>query len=194
MFWTDSLAGSKLRMHRLDNNCRSRADESCNLPWSELSESRALQVAALRLFSLDGFEQGFEVALAEGAAALALDDLVEECGTILDRLGEDLQHVAFVVAVDQHAKLLELVNRFVDLADTLLQAGVVAMRHLQKLDALLLELRDSAQDVVGGQRQVLHTRAAIKIQVLLDLRFPASLGGLVDGELYAPVAIGHHLR
>jgi hypothetical protein len=41
-----------------------------------------LQVAALGLFAFDGFEECFEIALAERAAALALDDFVEERGPV----------------------------------------------------------------------------------------------------------------
>ena len=37
---------------------------------------------------------------------------------ILDRLGEDLKQVTVVVAINQDAQLLELVDRLVDLSDT----------------------------------------------------------------------------
>ena len=89
------------------------------------------------LLALDGFKQRLEVALAEAAAAFALDDLEEQRGAVFDGPGEDLQHVAFVVAIDEDAQLLQFVERLVDLADAVLQFGVVGVRHAQKLDALL---------------------------------------------------------
>src|SRR5664279_2343115 len=54
----------------------------------------ALQIATRCLLALDGFKERLEVSLAEAAAALALNDLEEECWTIFDRAREDLQHVA----------------------------------------------------------------------------------------------------
>ena len=44
--------------------------------------------------------------------APALDDLEEQCRPILDRLGEDLEQVALVVAVDQDSQLGQLVQVF----------------------------------------------------------------------------------
>jgi hypothetical protein len=71
--------------------------------------SRPLQVAAAGLLSLYCFEERFEIAFSEAAAALSLNDLVEECWTILHRFCEDLEHVAFVVTVHENAKLRQLV-------------------------------------------------------------------------------------
>jgi hypothetical protein len=55
------------------------------------------------LFSFYRLEESLKVSLAEAAAAFALDDFEEEGGAVFDGLGEDLQHVAFVVAVDEDA-------------------------------------------------------------------------------------------
>src|SRR5579863_4222333 len=59
-----------------------------------------LKVAASGLFSLDSFEQRLEVALAEAAAALSLNDFKKQRRTVLYRLGEDLQHVPFIIAIN----------------------------------------------------------------------------------------------
>src|SRR5207302_3362175 len=75
-----------------------------------------LEIPAQGLFAFNGFEEGFEVALAEAAAALALDDLVEDGGAVFYGAGEDLEHVAFVVAVDEDAEFFELADGLVDLA------------------------------------------------------------------------------
>ena len=57
-----------------------------------------------------------------------------------------------------------------------------------------LQLADGVQNVVGGQRDVLHAGAGIEIEILFDLRFLLAFGRLVDGELHVAVAVGHHLR
>ena len=59
-----------------------------------------LQVAATILFEFEGFEEGLEVPLAEALTSLTGDDLEEESGAVLQRLGEELQQVAFIVGVD----------------------------------------------------------------------------------------------
>ena len=123
------------------------------------------------LLALDGLEQRLEIALAETAAALALDHFEEQRRPVLHRAGEDLQHVAFVVAVHQDAEFLQLVERLVDLPDARQQIVVVGGRHAQKLHALPPQRRHRLDDVVGGHGDVLHAGAAVKLQVLFDLRF-----------------------
>src|SRR5579875_2754809 len=99
----------------------------------------ALQVASLRLLALDGFKQCLEVALAEAAAALALDDLVEERGAVFDGAGKDLEHVAFVIAVDQDAELFQLLDGLVDLSDAALKLGVVGVGNFEEAHSLFLQ-------------------------------------------------------
>ncbi len=74
-----------------------------NNPFIPPSIPPLSQVSPPRLLAFDGFEQGLEIALAEAAAPLALDDFIEQGGAILHRLGEDLQQVAVLVAIDQDA-------------------------------------------------------------------------------------------
>src|SRR5579862_2502962 len=70
---------------------RSRTVTAYSLPYE------LLEVAAPFLFTLDRFEQGFEVALSEALGAVPLDQLEEDGRPILHRLGEDLQQVAVLV-------------------------------------------------------------------------------------------------
>src|SRR5690606_23338906 len=63
------------------------------------------EVASASLFSFDCLEERLEVALPEAACSLALDDLVEDGGAVLHRLGEDLQQVAVRIPIDQDAQL-----------------------------------------------------------------------------------------
>jgi len=110
------------------------------------------------LFALDSFEQGFEVSLAKAAAAFALDDFEEESRPVLYGTSEDLQHVAFVVTIGQDSQLLQLFNGLIDLANALLQLGVVRMGDSQKFDALFLQECYCADNILGRQSNVLHAR------------------------------------
>ena len=93
----------------------------------------------LFLFQLDGLEQRLEVALAEALRAVALDDLDEHGGAVLDGLGEDLQQIAFVVAVDENAEVVDGLHILVDLADAVGQDLVVGVGHAQELDAVVAQ-------------------------------------------------------
>src|ERR687892_202296 len=93
----------------------------------------ALQVSSPILFALDRLEEGLEVALAEAAGAVALDDLEEHRRAVADRLGEDLQKVSLVVAIDQDAEPREVLQRLLDLADPLRDLLVVGLRRAQEL-------------------------------------------------------------
>src|ERR671922_1992602 len=53
----------------------------------------ASEVPPQLLLALDRLEERLEVALAEPARAVPLDDLVEHRRPVADRLGEDLEHV-----------------------------------------------------------------------------------------------------
>src|SRR3954452_11135870 len=88
-----------------------------------------LQVPAQCLLALDRLEERLEVALAEAACAVALDDLEEDGRAVADRLREDLQHVALVVAVDEDAEPAQVLQALLDLADPLRDVLVVGLRH-----------------------------------------------------------------
>ena len=109
-------------------------------------------------------------------------------------LREDLQQVALVVAVGEDAELAQVVEVLVDLADPIGQLLVVAARGDEEADAALLQRAHGGDDVGRRQRDVLHAGAAVELQVLLDLGLALALGRLVDRELDAAVAVGHHLR
>src|SRR3954471_13538127 len=97
------------------------------------------EVAAQLLLALDRLEEGLEVALAEAERAVSLDELVEDRGTVADRLGEDLQQVAVLVAVDQDGALLQLLDRHPHLADPGAELGVVVVgvRRLEEVDSVV---------------------------------------------------------
>ena len=63
-----------------------------------------LQIASRGLLALDGFEQRFEIAFAEALRAFALNNLKEERRAIFHRLGENLEQITFVIAIDENAR------------------------------------------------------------------------------------------
>src|SRR6185436_7631367 len=93
---------------------------------------RSLEIAPGRLFRFDRFEERLEVALAETAAAVALDDLEEQRRPVLDGSGEDLEQVALVVAIHQDAELADLLHGLPDLADPFRQVLVVVLRDAEE--------------------------------------------------------------
>src|SRR5258706_9499015 len=153
-----------------------------------------LQVAAPRLFDLDRLEQCLEVADAEAARAMALDDLEEERWAILDRAGEDLEEVALLVAIGLDAQLFEGRDRHANVADAVGEGLVVGVGHAEELDAVLAQLPDGADDVLGAQRDVLGPVVQVVVEELLDLALLLARGGLVDRGLDPAVAVWHELR
>ena len=147
------------------------------------------------LLALDGLEQRLEISLAETAAAFALDDFVEQRGAVFHRLGEDLQHVAFVVAIHQDAELLQA-RRW---ARRSCRCALPGRRSRCRARA---ETRRPASRSVATVSMMLSVAMAmcctpgplIELQILFDLRFALALGRLVDRKLHALVAVRHHLR
>jgi DNA-binding CsgD family transcriptional regulator len=130
-----------------------------------------LQVAAALLLALDGLEQRLEVALAEAERAVPLDQLEEHRRPVADRLGEDLQQVPVVVPVHQDAPRCQLFHRYPDGADPGAQhrVGVVGAGRGQELHAAPAQRVHRRADVRRGQRQVLHPRPLVELEVLVDL-------------------------
>src|SRR5688500_13505636 len=161
----------------------------------DVATGTSLQVAPQLLLALDRLEQRLEVALAEAAGAVALDDLEEHRRAVADGLGEDLQHVALVVAVDEDAEPPQVLQRLLDLADARGHVVVVGLGHVEELDPALAHLADRLDDVARRHRDVLRAGAAVELEVLVDLRLALALGRLVDRELDPPVAarddLGH---
>src|SRR5438105_12870814 len=65
-----------------------------------------LQISSCFLFALQCFKQRFEITFTEALRAFALDDFEKERRTVFHRLGEYLEQITFVVAIDQNAKPL----------------------------------------------------------------------------------------
>ena len=128
----------------------------------------------------------------------ALDDLVKERRAVLNRLGENLEQVAVLIIVDEDVQLGEHVHVLGDLKVGVLEADlevlIVRRRHGQELAAARAQGLDRLDDVVGAERNVLRAGAAVKLDILLDLRLALADGGLVDGHLDLFVIVGHDDR
>src|SRR3954465_7303508 len=129
---------------------------------SSPNEAAPLEIPPQLLLALDRLEERLEVALAEAARAVALDDLEEHRRAVADRLGEDLQHVALVIAVDEDAETPQVVEALLDLADPGRHLVVVGVRHRQELDPAPAHLGHGLDDVTRGDRYVLRARAAVE--------------------------------
>src|SRR5262245_39603555 len=152
------------------------------------------EVSAERLLALDRLEERLEVPESEAARAVALDHLEEERRAVLHDLREQLEQVALLVSVDEDPHRAQVVPVLLDLADALLDDVVVRVGRRDEEHAVLAQRRDRPDDVLGLHGDVLHARAAVELEVLLDLALPLPLGGLVDRELDLPGAVRHHLR
>src|ERR1044071_6132657 len=155
--------------------------------WRSRCRSRtgtSLKVAAPGLLVLDRLEERLEISLAEAARAFALDDLEKERRAVLERLGEELQEVAFIVLVDEDIERTDLLHRLLDLADALRELLVVRVGDRHELDAVRLQARHGLDDVAAEQRHVLHARAAVPLEVFVDLALLAAGRRLVDRELH----------
>src|SRR5262249_39058044 len=155
--------------------------------------SYRLQSASQLLFPFDGLEESLEVPFAEALGTMALDDLEEQRRTILNGLGEDLEHVTFVVPVNQDAQVGQHLNVLVDLPHPVRKQLIVSVGNSQERDIVRPHGPYCLHDVVCGHRDVLDSGAAVELQIFLDLPPATALGRLIDGELDAPVSAGDHL-
>jgi len=83
-----------------------------------------------------------------------MDDLEEEA--LLEGVGVGLEVFAVTLAVIKNvtrAQRIELLRRQIRLC---FQIVVVILRHREKLHAVLFQAGDRSEDVIGGERDMLH--------------------------------------
>src|SRR6185437_2925210 len=93
--------------------------------------------SSARLFALDGLEQCLEISFTERTRSVALDDLEEQRGPVLDGLGKDLQEIALLVAVDEDVQLRQFVQVFRNVAHTTRQRIVVRAGNVDEGDVVV---------------------------------------------------------
>ncbi len=105
-------------METTRNPCRKHGPEAGESLQSTVPNAAEavpqLEISPLLLLQLQRLEERLEVALAEGLAAAAADDLEEEGGAVLKGLGEELEEVALIVGVDEDAEIADLLVVFLD--------------------------------------------------------------------------------
>ena len=69
-----------------------------------------LEVSSLSLFNFNGFKESLEIASSKSLMVVSLNDFNENCGTILNRLAEDLQQISVVIVVNQNFQFLQNVQ------------------------------------------------------------------------------------
>ncbi len=104
---------------------------------------------------------------------VSLDDLKEQCGSIFDGFGEDLQKVSLVIIVDEDLKLLEGCNIFLHLNSSMFKSLskslVIGVRDSQELDTSVRKSLDSLNDIIGVEGNMLNSSTSVVFNVLLDL-------------------------
>lgn len=162
---------------------------------SELGRGSS-DIASFRLLHLNRLEQALEVANAEPSVVASLNDLEEQCGSVLNRLGEDLKKVALVIVVNQYLKLLESLNIFfylnAGMLKSLPESLVIGVGNCEELNTSLLEGCHCLDDVGGAQGDMLDSSTAVVLDIFLDLRFSLSSSRLINWHLDILVEVCNH--
>src|SRR5262245_37251290 len=123
------------------------------MPKRRAYASARFQYAAADLVEFDGFEQGFEIALAEAFIALPLDELEEDRA---DRvLAEDLQQQALTLArraVDQDAAFAELLDRLAMPRQAFVDEVEINFDGVLQFDMAFAQAIDNGVEIVGSER------------------------------------------
>src|SRR5690606_2874385 len=107
-------------------------------------------------------------------------------------LGEQLEQIPVVIAIDEDLQLPQFFLVLLNLADTLVKTFVViAVRDFEKLLTHPPHLGDGRYNVGCQQRNVLHSGSIIAIEELLDLR--VLRGRFINGQLHPSVGRAYHL-
>lgn len=126
---------------------------------------------------------------------VALNDFQEECGTVFDRHRKDLQQIAMIIIIDEDVKLLQNVQGLLDgdlgRGEVGTEGLVVGRGHGEELGPARPQRRHSRNDIVRVQGNVLHARAAVIVDKLLDLTLAFSGSRLIKRHLDLFIDIGH---
>src|ERR1700674_5131049 len=134
-----------LPLHRSRTRCRiptgnatppSLASWSLRSRLSRYSFFRwtCLQIPSSRLLHLNRFKQRLEIPFAKSAAALALDHFAEHRRPIFHRLRENLQEIAFLVAVHKYTERAQLVDGFRHRPDSRRQRLIIGVGNPQTIN------------------------------------------------------------
>ena len=127
-----------------------------------------------------------------------LDDLNEECWSVLARLSEKLQEVALIVIVNQDLKFLDCVEVFFDadwrVCESFSQVLVVGFRDIKEFTASFLHEGDCFDDVLDSDGNVLNSWSSKVVDKFLNLTFSFSWSWFVNWHFNDFVKICHDNR
>lgn len=110
-------------------------------------------------------------------------------------LSKQLQQIPPLVEINQYIQLLQHIKVLIQPHPLRLEPRahrrIVRLRHLDKLDAAGLQIRNRRDDIRSAKRNVLHAGAAVEIDVLFNLALFLAVGRLVDGHLDDVVGRAH---
>src|ERR1700686_1728755 len=106
-----------------------------------------LQIPSSRLLHFDRFKQRFEIPFSKSAAALALDDFEEHGRPIFHRLRENLQQVAFLVAVHKYTERPQLCQRLLHRPDPRREQIIIRVGNPQKIQSVTLQFAYRVHDI-----------------------------------------------
>jgi hypothetical protein len=179
-----------LKARRRANGCIASNDmnaRKCQNLHQPYSHPPSNQVTPGILLPFNRLKQALEVSRAKPIEVVALDNLNKHRRPVHQMLSEELQQVPTLVKVDENIQTLEHLKVLVELESRFLEPHlhrvVVRFGHLDKLDAASFQVGNVAHDIIRSQRNMLDARAAVKVDVFLNLALLFTLGRLVDGHL-----------
>src|SRR5690606_34734226 len=174
---------------------RNQGGFPATLPPSRLAtQAPPSQISPQRLLALNRFKQRLEVSFAKRLRSVAFDYLKEHGRAILNWFRENLQKVAFCIAVDEIILAFQLFKILLNRADAVEYIFVICLRYVEEFHPPASKFLHGIHSVVGGDGNVLYTGSPIEFQVLLDLGFLFPFSRFVDGEFYIPVSIADNFR
>lgn len=125
-----------------------------------------------------------------------LDDFDEESGSVGHHFSENLEDVSVVVEVNQNLKFAQHLEVLVHFGLGVRQLGldevVLAVGDVQEFESTLLEVGDFVDDVPRAQCDVLHARAALLVDLLLDLGHALAFRRFIDRHFDSFVEVADH--
>ena len=134
-------------LHRSTPPCQMLHKRICYC-WGKLFQH--LQVPSRGLIQLYTLEQSFEVSSSKALMIVSLDDFNEDCWTILERFGEDLEKVPIIIIVNQNLQLLQHCQIFL---------------HLKLIDRQKYLINDSTifSDLDFGVRETFSEHVVVRV-------------------------------
>src|SRR5216684_7222628 len=122
--------GNATTPSQASSSSRSRLSGSSFFRWT------CLQIPSSRLLHFNRFKQRFEIPFSKSAAALALDHFEKHGRWIFHRLRENLQQVAFLVAVHKYTQRAQFVERFLDRPHPRRKRLIIGVGNAQKIESV----------------------------------------------------------